>query len=260
MFLLLCEAFLGWSVTDYLLRRTENINQSDLLKFHWAIEDLCKYRPIQQIIGYTYFCGCKINVSPDVLIPRPETEEIVNRIIASQPSAKDSILDVCTGSGCIAIALKKAYLEACVSAVDISPKALALARENAQNNGVAIEFIQSDVLSPCFSDSCTQQYGLIVCNPPYVLEKERAAMQRNVLDYEPELALFVPDEDPLRYYRAVAAFAREHLRPNGRLAFEINETQGQQTMQLLQTFGFIEIALHQDFRGKDRCVEAVLIP
>ncbi|MDY5969766.1 MAG: peptide chain release factor N(5)-glutamine methyltransferase [Bacteroidales bacterium] len=260
MFLLLCEAFLGWSTTDYLLRRSENINQSDLLKFHWAIEDLRKYRPIQHVIGYAYFCGCKIKVSPAVLIPRPETEEIVQKIIVGRLPLGGAILDLCTGSGCIAIALKKAFPDARVVAVDVSPEALAVAQENALENGADVQFILSDVLSPCFPDFQLPACGLIVCNPPYVLEKERAKMEHNVLDYEPALALFVPDEDPLRYYRAVVNFAKEYLCPKGRLYFEINETQGADTVRLLQGASFSAVELHRDFRGKDRCVEAMLIP
>lgn len=253
---MLFEAFLGWDRAHLLLHREGTIDQSDLLRFHWAVADLRRWRPIQHIIGYTDFCGCRIRVSPDVLVPRPETEEMVSWLCARRAQSQEAILDLCTGSGCIAIALKKAFPEASVTAVDLSPSALALARRNAEENGTAVEFVEADVLEGLDGvNGLNGRYGLIVSNPPYVRESERATMQRNVLDYEPSQALFVPDNDPLRFYRAIGAFAARHLAPKGLLALEINEALAAETCALLQSQGFTT-EVHKDFRGKPRMVIA----
>ncbi len=255
MFLeLLFEAFLGWDKVRLLTSKEQTIDQSDLLRFHWALEDLKQYRPIQHIIGYTDFCGCRIAVSPDVLIPRPETEEIVNGIVSTFhiPHSTFHLLDLCTGSGCIAIALKKAFPQAEVTAVDVSEKALAMARQNARANGTDVHFLQADLLTFHFPLST---FHLIVSNPPYVRDSERAKMQRNVLDYDPALALFVPDDDPLRFYRAIAAIAKECLNQDGLLVVEINETLAEETAALLCSYGFLP-KVHTDFRGKPRWISA----
>lgn len=268
MFLdMLFEAFLGWDKVRLLTSREQTIDQSDLLRFHWALEDLHKYRPIQHIIGYTDFCGCRIGVSPDVLIPRPETEEMVEWIVGHTPQSAlcaasspnlgelpDSVLDLCSGSGCIAIALKKAFPKADVTAVDISPAAIEIARRNAENNGADIHFVQADILDPSFLLS-PSSFHLIVSNPPYVMEKERAEMQRNVLDYDPALALFVPDDDPLRFYHAIGNIAQKHLDKEGLLAVEINETLSEETCALMREQGFTP-TIHNDFRGKPRWISA----
>ncbi|MBR1549490.1 MAG: peptide chain release factor N(5)-glutamine methyltransferase [Bacteroidales bacterium] len=278
---MLFEAFLGWDRVRLLTSREQTVNQSDLLRLHWALEDLKRQRPIQHIIGHTDFCGYRIAVGPEVLIPRPETEEIVNRLITHllPPTSHlqpHNILDLCTGSGCIAIALKKAFCGADVTAVDISPTALAIARQNAENNGVEVRFLQADVLhtpqsalradsSPNLGEQpdgnipdifANKTYSLIVSNPPYVRNNERAQMHRNVLDYEPGLALFVPDDDPLRFYRAIARIAQRHLAPDGLLALEINEALASDTCTLLLRHGF-DPTVHRDFRGRDRMVTAI---
>lgn len=255
---MLFEAFLGWSLTELLLHRDDTINQSDLLRFHWAVEDLKRFRPIQHIIGWTDFCGCRIAVDESTLIPRPETEEIVNWIIEHSSqftvhNSKITILDLCTGSGCIAIALAKQWPEAEVTAVDISEKALAVARKNATANNVSINFIQANILSEFTIQN--SQFDIIISNPPYVTEKERAAMQRNVLDWEPQLALFVPDSDPLLFYRAIADIAIGGLERSGHIVLEINEQLGTETARLFESRGF-KTELHNDFRGKTRMLTA----
>lgn len=250
---LLFEGFLDWNLTALLLHRNDTINQSDLLKFHWAVEDLKRYRPIQHIVGYAEFCGCRIAVSPDVLIPRPETEEIVNYACQSLDGiAKPKVLDLCTGSGCIAIALAKMLSEAVVWGVDISDKALAVATRNNEANGTGVQFRQGDVLGalPTIGNGC---FDLIISNPPYIKEEEMAEMQPNVLNYEPSLALFVPNNDPLLFYRAIGHYALQHLEPNGLLVLEINEHLATETLHLLRTMGFKAIC-HHDYRGKDRMV------
>lgn len=250
---MLCEAFLGWDRVRLMTSKEQTIDQSDLLRFHWALEDLKRYRPIQHIIGYTDFCGCRIHVNPDVLIPRPETAEMVEWLCRRDACAPRSILDLCTGSGCIAIALKKAFPEAEVTAVDLSSAALAVARKNADENGVEVNFLQTDILAPLpFSLS---PFTFIISNPPYVMERERATLSRNVLDYDPGMALFVPDDDALRFYRAIGRIAARYLSDDGLLAVEINEQLGEETCQTLQASG-LETELLRDFRGKARNIIA----
>lgn len=255
---MLFEAFLGWDKVRLLTSKGQTVDQSDLLRFHWALEDLKRHRPIQHIIGYTDFCGCRIAVSPDVLIPRPETEEMVNSLTPGPyPWGEGSrMLDLCTGSGCIAIALKKAFPVAEVTAVDISPAAVDIARQNARNNGVNVNFVQADILDPTTHYSLPTTH-LIVSNPPYVRESEREQMQRNVLDYDPALALFVPDDDPLRFYRAIGVIAKQHLAENGMLVVEINEALADETATLFREQGFTP-TVHTDFRGKQRWISAQL--
>ena len=251
--LILFEAFMGWDRAHLLLHRDDTINQSDLLKFHWAAEDLKRFRPIQYIVGHTHFCGLRIQVGEGVLIPRPETEEMVGRIKAMMPGAK-RVADLCTGSGCIALALADHYRDAQVWGVDLSAEALDIAKANAEANGLEVTFIQCDLLQdepplPC------DTVDLIVSNPPYVCDSERGQMSPNVLDYEPALALFVPDDDPLRFYRAIGQYASRHLSPDGLLVMEINEHLGAETCQLMQQLGFVA-TLHKDFRDKNRCITA----
>jgi release factor glutamine methyltransferase len=217
-----------------------------------ALAQLREHRPLQYVLGEAYFCGIPLRVDERVLIPRPETEELVSRIAGEWKGERPRILDVGTGSGAIAIALARMVPGAAITAVDISAGALELAREDARQNGVEadIDFIRLDILS----DTPDGRYDVVVSNPPYVRESERAAMRRNVLDYEPASALFVPDDDPLLFYRRIAALGRELLLPGGALYFEINEAFGQQTKQLLSDAGYIGVEIRQDIFGKDRIV------
>lgn len=250
---MLFEAFLGWDKVRLLTSKEQTIDQSDLLRFHWALKDLKRHRPIQHIIGYTDFCGCRIGVSPDVLIPRPETEEMVEWIGRRSEVGGQSCLDLCTGSGCIAIALKKAFPAAELTAVDVSSAALEMARQNAENNGVELRLVEADVLDGV--NGLNGQYGLIVSNPPYVMERERSQMAANVLDYDPALALFVPDDDPLRFYKAIANIAKEHLSEDGLLVVEINEALADETCAVFKAHGF-NPKVHEDFRGKQRWISS----
>ena len=249
---ILFEAYLGWDKARLLLHRDDTVNQSDLLRFHWAAEDLKHYRPIQYIVGHTDFCGLRLQVHEGVLIPRPETEEIVERI--KQACNPRTILDLCTGSGCIALALAAHFREAKVYGIDVSAEALAIANCNAADNRLDVTFLQCDILhgDPPLPYST---FDLIVSNPPYVCESERHDMSPNVLDHEPALALFVPDDDPLRFYRAIGQYAAHHLSPDGLLVLEINEHLGSETCQLLQQLGF-STTLHKDFRDKSRSITA----
>lgn len=254
---MLFEAFLGWDTTTLLLNKESTINQSDLLKFHWAVEDLKRYRPIQHIMGYTEFCGLRIAVNKDVLIPRPETEEIVNHIIERKQGENGlNILDICTGSGCIALAFQYLIPNSTVLGVDISSQALTMARSNAERLRLDTRFIECDILTEQLSLPITQ-FDIIISNPPYICQKERVDMQSNVLDYEPELALFVPDNDPLLFYRSIARQAQRLLAQKGLLVFEINEHLGTETCAMLQAMGY-QTDLLKDFRNKDRCIIASL--
>ncbi len=262
---MLAEEYLKWDTTQLLLRRNESINQSDLLRFHWALVALQQQRPIQHIIGHTQFCDCHITVDSNVLIPRPETEEIVLRTLQQLQKhnyTAPHILDLCTGSGCIAIALKKAIPTASVVAVDLSAAALRKAKYNAADNQADITFVQADVLNPSALTATLQKiisiqsFSLIISNPPYVRLSEKTQMRTNVLNYEPSLALFVPDDDALCFYRAIATFAATHISTQGLLILEINESLGHATTDLLQHHGF-STTLFNDYRNVPRCIEAV---
>ncbi len=226
-------------------------------KFQNAIDRLKKYEPIQYILGDTEFYGLKFKVNPSVLIPRPETEELVAWIIdcyseISQESQL-KVLDIGTGSGCIAITLAKNLTNANVYALDVSEEALKTAKQNATNNDVSIEFIQADILDWDFGDL---QFDIIVSNPPYVRELEKEAMSANVLNHEPHLALFVEDNDALLFYRKITEVANRILNPNGHLFFEINEVLGDSTKELLVDNNFNNIELKKDIFVKDRMIKA----
>jgi len=238
-----------------------------------AVKRLLSGEPVQYVTGMTRFCDLLIKVSPAVLIPRPETEELVQKIcIASLPchssvdmcGRKESmggdttpmrIWDIGTGSGCIAIALAKHFMNAEVIAFDVSEAALQIAKENAENNGVKVTFVQDNVLNPK-SEFFNQSVDLVVSNPPYVCDSERAAMEVNVLDWEPGKALFVPDDDPLLFYRQILKLAKNQLTPDGQIWFEINERMGEESLQLCREMGFAETEILVDFAGKPRFCHA----
>jgi release factor glutamine methyltransferase len=213
--------------------------------------------PIQYILGHTEFYGLPFNVNPSVLIPRPETEELVEWVLFEVKSQKSKvqIVDIGTGSGCIAISLKKNLPNAEISAIDISITALETARQNADLNEVDITFIEMDILNIQGSHSqLTNPYTLIISNPPYVTQHDKKQMHTNVTNFEPHSALFVPENDPLIFYKAIADFAVENLMPEGLLFFEINENYGEQTVELLKNKSFINIELRKDMSGRNRMV------
>lgn len=213
-------------------------------------------KPIQYILGITSFMGLKLNVNEDVLIPRPETEELVQWIINDFKTAQDTIkiLDIGTGSGCIAIALAKKLQKTKVQGIDISKNALHIAASNAEKHRAAVSFYQEDMKHVRLKET---DYSIIVSNPPYVMEKEKAVMHKNVTDYEPEGALFVPDADPLVFYRYVVAIAKAGLRSGGCLYLEINQNLGETITRLLEDANFSEIELRKDIYGKDRMVKSI---
>lgn len=216
-----------------------------------------QHEPIQYILGETIFYDCVIQVTPAVLIPRPETEEIVDKIIKDHKHQSDlTIMDIGTGSGCIAIALAKELHPHKIYGIDISTEALKLARTNAVVNNVNIDFQHRDILQiPLWHE---QNIDIIVSNPPYIRESEKKDMQRNVLDYEPSLALFVPDQDPLLFYKKIADIAKHTLHPKGVLYIEINEALGEETKGLLKNKSFAKIDLFKDLNGKERFIRATM--
>ena len=229
------------------------IAQTQYEKLNATLTRLKTGEPIQYILGHTEFYGLPFKVNPSVLIPRPETEELVEWALAvgSGQLAVGSILDIGTGSGCIAISLKKNLPDAQVSAIDISTQALATAKQNAELNEVEINFIEGDILN---IKSEIPKSGIIISNPPYVTLKDKKQMHTNVNDFEPHTALFVPDNDPLIFYKAIADFALKNLSENGKLFFEINESLGNETVELLKGKGFKNIDLRKDMSGRDRMV------
>ncbi len=220
-------------------------------------ERLKKREPIQYVIGHTTFCGLAFEVNPSVLIPRPETAELVEWIIRENQQKKLQILDIGTGSGCIAIALKRTLRTEKVVAADLSEKALETARRNAARNQAEITFVCTDILKPGIAEKeIAGSFDVIVSNPPYVTEKEKAHMERNVLDFEPHSALFVPDDDPLLFYRRIAAFGKEKLTPEGTLYFEINAQYGMETVEMLKKEGFRNVELRKDLYENNRMIKA----
>ena len=249
---ILLEDLFGIDWNQQLMNPEMRIDEHQHYQLSEAIQRLLSGEPVQYVTGMVRFCDLIFKVSPAVLIPRPETEELVQKIGTSLPANKHMrIWDIGTGSGCIAIALAKHFVNAEVIAFDVSEEALQIVKENAENNGVQMAFIQDDVLNP-HSDYFNQPVDLIVSNPPYVCDSERAAMEANVLDWEPEKALFVPDDDPLRFYRQILALAKTQLNPDGQVWFEINERMGEEMLSLCREMGFSNAEVLEDFAGKFR--------
>jgi release factor glutamine methyltransferase len=221
------------------------------------IIDICKElktgKPIQYILGETSFYDCVIRVTSATLIPRPETEELVDLIIRENRGYQGTIIDIGTGSGCIAVALAANLPGAVVTGIDISDEAIRTARENAQSNNVTVSFVKGDVFS--FDSERVDKAGIIVSNPPYIRNSEKQFMSKNVLDFEPHPALFVNDSDPLIYYRAMLKLADKILIPRGRLYFEINEAMGKSMVQLLESSGYTEIQIVADINSKERIIK-----
>ncbi|MDP3001736.1 MAG: peptide chain release factor N(5)-glutamine methyltransferase [Bacteroidales bacterium] len=223
------------------------------------IINICKElktgKPIQYILGETSFYDCVIRVTSATLIPRPETEELVDLIIRENRGYQGTIIDIGTGSGCIAVALAVNLPGAVVIGIDISDEAIMTARENAQLNNVTVSFVKDDVFS--FDSERVDKAGIIVSNPPYVRNSEKQFMSKNVLDFEPHSALFVPESDPLIYYRAILKLANKILIHRGRLYFEINEAMGKSIVQLLESSGYTEIQIVADINSKERIIKGI---
>lgn len=267
--LMLLEEKAGLSKLQVLTAETAPTDTDGLLS---VARRIAQGTPVQYALGSCNFCGLTFHVAPGVLIPRPETEELVEWAtvtLTPGPSPvgngrdgteRHTLLDIGTGSGCIAITLARRFPHAHVTATDISPDALRIARQNAQNQGVAIDFIQHDILQDplCTLSSQRSLYDVVISNPPYVCESEAAQMESNVLDHEPHQALFVPDTHPLLFYEAIARQSLHLLAPGGHLFFEINRRFGHELTTLLHTLGYTDIQLRQDQFGNDRMVKCKL--
>ncbi|MBO5864461.1 MAG: peptide chain release factor N(5)-glutamine methyltransferase [Bacteroidaceae bacterium] len=250
---IIATELLGVSQMAFYLKDDITLTAEQQTQLDNAIERLKKQEPIQYILGYSNFCGLRFKVTPATLIPRPETSELVEWI-ASEATDNRSILDIGTGSGCIAVSLAHKMPQSKVTAWDISHEALAVAAENSKENGQTVTFEQVDILA---YEPTGEQFDIIVSNPPYIKENEKEAMHSNVLDWEPHTALFVPDSDPLLFYRAIAVKGLTLLKPGGRLYFEINRAHGKETMEMLAALGYTNIELRKDFAENDRMIRAV---
>lgn len=253
---LIIEKLTGFSRTEIIVNKNTLFSDDQRHTIENFIENLKKFVPIQYILGETEFFGLPFHVNESVLIPRPETEELVDWIRnENDRSANLHMLDIGTGSGCIPISLKHEFPNATVDGFDISEQALETAKSNATLNKLKVTFSKVNILNAPDFD---KRWDIIVSNPPYVTELEKDEMQPNVLDHEPHLALFVPDNDPLLFYRHIARFALKHLQANGKLYFEINRGFGQACVKLLTGLGFRDVELRKDISGNDRMVKAVI--
>ncbi|MEZ4856523.1 MAG: peptide chain release factor N(5)-glutamine methyltransferase [Gelidibacter sp.] len=260
-FSLLMEHHLDLKPIALVLNPELTICDENYTVFNDALNRLKQEEPIQYIIGKTEFFGLPFKVNPHTLIPRPETEELVDWII-KQPAIYNqqrNLLDIGTGTGCIAISIAKQLLKTKIFALDVSEEALKIAKQNAKQNDVNIHFLKVDILNKAhwnleFKDL---EFDIMVSNPPYVRELEKLKMKDNVLKHEPELALFVDDNDPLIFYKTICEFAQQHLKSGGMLFFEINQYLGDEMLQLLKTYLFKNIELKKDMFGNDRMIKAV---
>ncbi len=259
---LLFETYLSWTKIQLNTALDTVLPDEQSAFFLHALEELKTHKPIQYIISKTWFNGHEYFLSPDVLIPRQETEELCLLVFHDQMNSKYqdlSILDIGTGSGIIAIDLKLRLPYALVTAIDISDKSLSVAKLNAVKHNCKIDFQQFDILGYDSMDE-SKKFDVIVSNPPYVLESERGVMQHNVIDFEPPVALFVPDQDPLIFYKAISDFALRHLIRPGNLYLEINERFGNPIRTMLMGKGFEKVEVLKDIHGKDRLVKAEVKP
>lgn len=254
---LVLETRFGLTPIDICMGRDRTFSLEERRDLENIVKRLSQKEPVQYVLGQTDFCGRTFSVAPGVLVPRPETEELTEWIIRDEKASGFSspdILDIGTGSGCIAITLSQELPQAQVSAIDISPQALAIARENAERLGAAVNFRFQDILDSPSKEQDSPLWNIIVSNPPYICEHEREDMEENVLRYEPSQALFVPDHDPLLFYRAIGEYAVKTLKEGGRLYVEINRAYGRETTRLFQSLGLRDITLKKDFYDNERMI------
>ena len=255
------EFFINYDKTDLILKADEEIQSDMIREMKIVVERLSVFEPIQQILGYSWFSGTKFEVNKHVLIPRQETEELVEWIIKDNTKTNPKILDIGTGSGCIAIALNKAISSAKITGVDVSADALLIAGKNSKAQGISMNLINANVLETDWYLPYKDQlvlFDIIVSNPPYITENESELMKPNVLNFEPKKALFVNNETPIIFYIAIVDFARKYLHEKGKLYFEINESYGKEVINLLEKNNFENILLKKDLNDKDRMVSCVM--
>lgn len=258
MFSIALEKRLGIPGSEILLRGDDRLSESDLLFMRSIAHRLLENEPFQYIIGETEFCGLTLDCDKRALIPRPETEELVAWIAGSFPREEAlSMADFCSGSGCIALALKSYFPKAYIRAYELSEEALALSRQNAARNHLDVSFVQADILNFPGELIADGSLDLIVSNPPYIPEKDKGKMQANVLTFEPHMALFVSDHDPLSFYRKIAGIAAHKLKKGGQLFFEMHEDLAQEVRQLLVASGFDTVEWKEDLQGKKRMIKAL---
>lgn len=246
--LLLLQEVFHLTLTDICAGALNSLSDSDKKLLERLVSRLKHGEPVQYVIGHTTFCDLTFNVRKGCLIPRPETEELCHWI-AREYNKKIDVLDIGTGSGCIAISLKKLLPNARITAWDISSEAIDIAKENASLNNATVLFTQQDALNP---PNDSKKWDVIVSNPPYICRKEASHMESNVLDYEPDCALFIPDDKPLLFYQSIIRYAQNALKPGGSLFFEINPIYADDIMNLYSKHGFIDITLRKDFEGRTR--------
>ncbi len=247
---LMLEHVCGLNYTQQVLLNDQLLEDSFKITIGEMVKRLKDHEPIQYIMGEIEFAGLKLMVAPPVLIPRPETEELVQWIAETELPNAPALLDVGTGSGCIALALKYRIPDASVSALDFMEQAIEVAHQNAELNKLEVEFFKTDIMN--WETKAWRKLDAIISNPPYVRESEKENMSANVLNYESEKALFVPDNDPLIFYRRITEFANRWLKENGWLFFEINESLGNEMIELVKGFGFKSVEIKKDLFGKDR--------
>jgi release factor glutamine methyltransferase len=250
------EHLTGTKRTDRVIHKEKTISPEQESQLKQYLSRLLQHEPVQYVLNEAWFCGLKLYVDKNVLIPRPETEELVEWIISDCkfPINALSILDIGSGSGCIPIALKKRLGKADVWGCDVSPEALKVANRNATMLGIKVKFIELDFLNEERREKLPS-FDIIVSNPPYIPAKEKEAMRRNVLEYEPAAALFVPDNDALIFYKAIADFGKKHLTKNGFIYTEINESLGEATASIFQSNGY-QTVIKKDMQEKERMIKA----
>lgn len=251
------EKVTGYAKSRLLANSDLTFSAEQEAGLHAILVRLQAMEPVQYIVGESEFYGLSFFVNSSVLIPRPETEELVEWIISDHPNQIGRLLDIGTGSGCIAVTLAHYLKNFAVSAIDISDKALEQAQKNAERNNCQVQFRQVDILNPA-NEFEGEKFDLIVSNPPYVRELEKRQMVGNVLEHEPHLALFVSDDDPLVFYRAIALFGKDRLKESGKLYLEINENLGGETAELLSSLGYRDVELRKDIFGRDRMIKAAV--
>ena len=251
-----CCDLLGVGNTTYYIKEKVTLNDEQEQLLHDILRRLRQGEPLQYIEGRTPFCGMDFKVTPAVLIPRPETAELIDWVASEHSHEPLRLIDLGTGSGCIAIALSRKLPQATVDACDISPEALAVAGENNRANGERVSFFRHDILD--LATPLPHTYNIIVSNPPYIMQSEQADMERTVTEWEPHTALFVPDDDALRFYRAIAEIGRtEALQPGGSIYVEINQRLGAETVALFEAYGYKEVTLRRDIYGNERMIKCL---
>ncbi len=257
LFRMAAEKINGWSMIQIHLQPETRVNESDLLQYSQFVKRLRNHEPVQYILGNAWFCGLEIGVEPGVLIPRPETEELVNGLLESKIPSDPVILDACTGSGCIAFALKNYLPQASIFACDLSDEALRIAQKNALNLKLEISFSKVDLIQD--SAQGFPELDILISNPPYIPESERPSMAKHVHEQEPSMALFVPDQDPMIFYRHLARWGNALLKPDGILLAESHSALTNQVKACWEDAGFKQVEIHFDLNGLPRWLSAISV-